>query len=179
MPDNSASGETPEAGDDPALPWFHPGVLIATGFGLGYLRPAPGTWGSLLGLPLLVGLLALPPAVAVAVWIALLPVGWWACRCGERHFGSHDPGGIVVDEYLAVPLVAAPLAVFFAANGETLTTTLPLLAVVFACFRLFDIWKPGPVGWCDRLDGATGVMADDLAAAVLASVPATALCLLA
>lgn len=162
-------GAAMEADPSPAaarLPWFHPGVLIATGFGLGYLKPAPGTWGSLLGLPLLVGLTLLPGWAAVAVWLALLAIGWWACGCGMRHFAAHDPGGIVVDEYLAVPLVAAPLAVTY--GGLEVT---PLAAgVFFATFRLFDIWKPGPVRWCDRLPGATGVMLDDLAAAVLAAI---------
>ena len=145
------------------LPWFDPGVLLATGFGLGYLRPAPGTWGSLLGIPLTWGLLQLPWWLAIAAWILSLPIGWWACRRGARHFAAHDPGGIVVDEYLAIPLAAAPLVVAQPA------APLPWLLTAFALFRLFDITKPGPVGHFDRRGDTTGVMLDDLAAAVLAA----------
>ena len=156
------------APDEQPLPWFHPGVLLATGCGLGYLRPAPGTWGSLPGLPLAAWLASQQPLVAACVWVGSLAIGRWACRCGARHFGSHDPGGIVVDEYLAVPLAAAPLWL-----GVPWWLALPF---AFGLFRLFDIVKAGPVGWADRLPGETGVMLDDLVAGLMAGAANLAAC---
>ena len=142
------------------LPWHHPGVLVATGLGLGYLRPAPGTWGSLLGLPLALGLSRLAWPWAMLAGAALLPLAFWACRCGAAHFGEKDAGGIVIDEIVAVPLAAAPLWL-----GAPALWTLP---VALGLFRLFDIAKPGPVGWLDRRGDTLGVLGDDLVAGLIA-----------
>ena len=160
--DPEALGTLPPDSNRPAacpLLWWHPGVLLATGLGVGYAPVAPGTFGTIWGLPLAWGLSRLPLPIAAIVWGISLGLGYWACRCGARHFQSHDPGGIVVDEYLAVPLAAAPL--WFGAPP------LATLLAAFVVFRVFDIWKPGPVGWCDRRGGPLGVLLDDLAAAGL------------
>ena len=166
-PSESVSSSIPPLLSDPGCDLMtRVGYWIAVGFGSGLLRPAPGTWGSVVGLLLAWGLVGLPVAAAVVVWIALLPLAWWACRCGERVLQKHDDGRIVIDEIIAVPIPAVPL--LWAIDRSD-----PLMAVVaslaaFGLFRLFDIWKPGPVGWCDRRPGALGVVLDDLAAGLLA-----------
>lgn len=129
-------------------------VVLAHGFGLGLLKPAPGTWGSLLGLPLAWGLDQLDTPTAAGLWIALFLLGVVACNAASRRFQGKDPGQCVIDEYVAIPLIG-----FVVPMG---TTTL-LLA--FGLFRLFDIWKPWPIKKFEKLPGGWGVMADDVVAA--------------
>lgn len=123
---------------------------IASLGGIGFLRPAPGTWGSLAVLPLAL----LPGWVALLAALIFTAAGYWALtRLPET--GS-DPGWVVVDE-------AAGQSLALAAAGGWLG-----VALAFALFRLFDIWKPGPVGWADRQPGPFGVMADDVIAGAMA-----------
>ena len=147
--------------------------LIATGFGSGRLPVAPGTWGSALGLLIALGLFAqpyLPPLWALLGGAAIATAaGMIAVPPYLAASPSKDPSEVVIDEIAGQLLAAAPLALL----------PWPTLgwigwALAFALFRLFDIFKPGPVAWADRQPGALGVMADDLIAGLLA-----ALCLLA
>ena len=142
------------ADDAPKLParggWFWVGV----GGGLGLIRPAPGTWGSLLGLPLGWGLSLLPWWLAAVCWAALTAVAWASCGPVCRALGSKDPGPFVADEY------AALAGVFVVVPFGWLSA-----ALAFTFFRLFDIWKPWPVRTFDRMGGTAGVMLDDVAAA--------------
>lgn len=137
----------------------HPAHTLSLGFGAGLIPVAPGTWGALLGL-----LLArwLQPVWGDAVFFAVLAgaflVGIWAAQVTGDALGQSDHSAIVWDEVVAMALVAA---MFPGQAGKQ--------AVMFLVFRLFDIWKPGPVGWADRtVKGGFGVMLDDLAAAALA-----------
>jgi phosphatidylglycerophosphatase A len=134
--------------------------LVAAGGGLGYLPRAPGTYGSLLG-PLLVGL-AQWGGIAGLRDLALLGVIWFLLGTGLssraiRVSGIHDPQFVVCDEFFAFAWVYLWIPV-----------TWPTAIAGFALFRLFDIWKPGPVGWAERLPGGWGVMADDAVAGLLA-----------
>ena len=136
--------------------------LVATGFGTGRLPAAPGTWGSLAALPvawLLVSAGGAPLLAAAAAVTSL--VGWWASAAYLRTSDSGgDPGEVVIDE-----IAGQWIALLFAPH------TLTAYALAFALFRLFDIWKPWPVGWADRnLPGGRGVMADDLLAGVYAAL---------
>ena len=125
--------------------------LIASGFGSGYSPRAPGTAGSLLALVIGAGLLAVSPwALPVAIVLAIA-AGLWAIGPAG---GTEDPGWVVIDEFAGQWIALVPLAA---------PTPLGLLAA-FALFRLFDITKPGPVGWADRQHGALGVMGDDVIA---------------
>lgn len=134
-----------------------PAILIATGFGSGYLPKAPGTWGSLLA-----ALLAWPlagaggaPALIVAAILATV-AGLWAVRIYVDRTGESDPGPVVVDEFAGqwIALAVCPLDPVWWLAG-------------FLVFRVIDIAKPFPAGWIDRnVKGPLGVMLDDLVAGV-------------
>lgn len=145
----------------PARALRDPLLLLATGLGTGLARRAPGTWGTLPGVALawaLHQLLTLPRALAVLVLLAVLGVP--LCQYAGRRLGASDHGGIVYDEVVGYA-VAALLLPFSWLN----------LLLVFLTFRLFDIWKPWPIGLADRrLHGGLGVMVDDLLAGLAAAL---------
>ena len=143
------------------MPLAHPAALIATGFGLGLLPVAPGSWASLAALP--VGWLIRAEfgigGLFVAAALAFI-VGWWASARVAKASGIGDPGAVVIDEVTAQLLVlaATPLDWRF-------------YAAAFALFRLFDIWKPFPINWLDRtVKGGLGIMLDDIMAAIYALI---------
>ena len=125
---------------------------VALGFGTGLSPIAPGTVGTLLGFPLF-WLLSLGPLwFQLGMLLALFALGVWVCECTAPALGGGDPGAIVWDEVVAFALVllVAPHSVLGFAGA-------------FLVFRLFDIWKPFPIGWLDaRVGGGLGVMLDDL-----------------
>lgn len=138
----------------------HPAHLVAFGFGSGLAPRAPGTVGTLLGLPLFWAVVAVAPdrPNQIILLIAAFLFGVWACARTGRALGVPDHGGIVWDEIVAFALV--------------LLFTPPAwawVAVAFALFRLFDILKPWPIRLADRrLKNGFGVMFDDLLAALYA-----------
>ena len=130
----------------------------AFGFGLGLMPFAPGTFGSLLGIPLW----WFTPSV---LWLQLLVgagivvAGIWICGESARRIGVHDHGGIVWDE------VAGMYLTLLAAPRE-----FPWILASFLAFRLFDIVKPWPIRDFDhRLQGGLGIMLDDVMAALYAA----------
>jgi phosphatidylglycerophosphatase A len=137
-------------------------MAVATLAGIGRLRPAPGTWGSVVALPAVL----LGPLGCVLLAALATLAGWAAVRQVLAEGGEQDPGWIVVDEAAGMLLALAALP---AGAGW------PWVLAAFALFRAFDILKPWPVCWADGLHGATGVMLDD----VLAGAMAGALLLLA
>lgn len=139
--------------------------LFATFFGVGLLPGAPGTYGSVACLPLLWFLGTLDYSIRIPIFlvVAVLSV-LWSERAG-RAFGEEDCQKIVIDEVVGVwiPLVWLP------------EPSIVLFVVGLIAFRLFDITKPGPVGWCDRnIKGGLGVMMDDVVAGFIA-LPVVAL----
>ena len=134
-------------------------LVLATGLGLGYAPVAPGTVGSLLGLPLAWGIQQLPPWGQPVVAVALFLVGVPICAAGARLLGSKDPGAVVFDEIAAFSVLF--LGVQFSAVSGLLG---------FLLFRAFDVSKPWPVERLERLPGGWGIMADDFAAALLAGI---------
>ncbi|HEY2841017.1 MAG TPA: phosphatidylglycerophosphatase A [Pirellulales bacterium] len=141
-----------------------PAVWLATGSWIGLAPVAPGTFGSLLGLPLAWGIACIPSVWGQAgVLIALFAVGAPVCTVAARRMGGlKDPGAIVFDEILgmAITLFMIPLdpprAVVFLAG--------------FLLFRLFDVTKPPPIGRLERLPNGLGIMADDCLAGVFANL---------
>lgn len=145
--------------------------LIATFMGIGFLRPAPGTWGSLAALPAAWALHVLGgfPALALAT-LAAFAAGWWAIAAETRGQDDADPSEIVIDEVVGQWIALWPVSAGAWAMGTDITRLWPGWVVAFLAFRLFDIWKPGPVGRADRRGDALGVILDDVIAGVLAAL---------
>lgn len=135
-------------------------LWLAHGFGLGLIPVAPGTWGSLWGLPLVWGIQSVLPVWGCAAAIVpLFLLGVSICSVGRKHFGKKDPKQVVFDEIAAFPVVflATPISAITAPLG-------------FLLFRLFDVIKPWPIRRLELLPGGWGVMADDAAAGIFAGI---------
>jgi phosphatidylglycerophosphatase A len=148
------------------LPFWHPASLLATWFGSGLLPRAPGTWGSLAALPFAYALTAAGgPWTLLAAAVAAFLAGVWASGVYATASGAHDPGSVVIDEVAGQWLTLVPLA-------TTPVALDPLLyGIAFVAFRAFDVLKPWPIRYFERnLPGAWGIMADDIAAGVLAGL---------
>lgn len=145
--------------------------LIATVFGVGHLRPAPGTWGSAVAVLAALGLHYLGgfPLLAIATVLVFF-LGWWATAEATRGAEDHDPSEIVIDEVAGQWI--ALLVVSFGAwhAGIDPLRMYPGWIAGFVLFRLFDITKPGIIGWADRRGDALGVMLDDVFAGVFAAI---------
>lgn len=158
-------------------------VWLAQGFGIGRLKPAPGTWGTLLGMAWFAALVVTGSATAFFGGILVsIPFCVWACGKAELALRRQDPPSVVMDEIIAVPLCFSawvlsvmhstgrmPEASYFFSGNHWLG-----VVGIFAAFRLFDIWKPWPVRQSQSLPGGWGVTVDDLLAALyvnLVSLP--------
>lgn len=150
--------------------------LIGTVFYTGYIRPAPGTWGSLVALPWgwLLHLLGGFPLLLLAL-VAGFFKGWWATSRMTEGQADHDPSEIVVDEVIGQWIAILPLSYSAWMMDLDILRLWPGWLAAFALFRLFDIWKPGPIGWADRRGDALGVMLDDVIAGVFAALGVIAL----
>lgn len=145
--------------------------LIATFFGAGLMRPGPGTWGSLAALPAawVIHVLGGFPALAVAS-IAVFLLGWWVTMVETADTDDPDPSEIVIDEVAGMWIALWPVSLGATMQGVGMLVLWPGWVVAFLAFRLFDIWKPGPIGWADRRHDPLGVMLDDVIAGVFAAV---------
>ena len=136
-------------------------MFVATGFGIGLLPGAPGTYGSLLGVATWwLAFAQAPLAVQLSSAALLIVAGTWLLhRLGAKRGIGDDPA-IVLDEIAGMWLTLA-----------LLPPDVLVMAAGFLLFRLFDIVKPWPVSWADnRVPGGFGVMLDDIVAAVLAAI---------
>jgi phosphatidylglycerophosphatase A len=147
--------QTPEPNRTPAPLWA---TLIATFFGMGRMKPGPGTWGSLATLLLWAAISrGLPGPAVVPGNIALaglaVAVGIPAATQVARASGLKDPQFVVIDETAGqlITLIGAPLAWKSFLAG-------------FILFRTFDIVKPWPVRQLEKLPAGTGIVVDDVAA---------------
>ena len=152
---------------DPRKVATTPAILAATVLGVGYLRPGPGTWGSLAGLPLAWLVMQIPsgwgmPAFVFQAIVSALvfAIGVPICTIACQQLGVKDPGMVVYDEWAVMPLVflLVPLS------------SLWVWLAGFGLFRLVDISKPPPIRRMEKLGNGLGVMIDDLMAAVYANV---------
>lgn len=141
---------------------------VATFFGIGNLRPGPGTYGSVAAVLLWMAaahLMQLGPHGLLAFTLLALvlstALGIPASTIVAREAGTEDPGFVVIDE------VAGQLLTLLALSPTWIHAALGL-----ALFRLFDIWKPWPIRRLEQLHGGTGIMLDDLGAGVLAVIVA-------
>jgi len=135
--------------------------IVATFFGAGFLKPGPGTWGSLGGIALWgvaasaapTHLLLCTTILVTATVLAGIPAG----TIVARESGRKDPGHVVIDEVAGqvIALVAVPIRWKY-------------VLASFILFRGFDILKPPPARQLERLPGGTGIMLDDVAAGLYA-----------
>lgn len=135
-------------------------VLLATGCYSGYVPVAPGTFGTLVAIPLCYLLSALGPFQAAACIAAFAGVAVWISGEAEKVFGQKDSRLIVIDEIagLMVTMFLVPWSLKSVVTG-------------FLLFRLMDIFKPFPIRRLEStLRGGWGVVADDLAAGLYANV---------
>lgn len=145
--------------------------LIGTFMGVGYIRPAPGTWGSLAALPYgwLLHVVGGLPLLLVGIVIGFLK-GWWATAQMTKGSDDHDPSEIVVDEVVGQWIALIPLSFAAGSMDISILNMWPGWIAAFALFRLFDITKPWIIGWADRRGDALGVMLDDVFAGVFAAI---------
>lgn len=131
--------------------WRH---VLAFGLGSGLSPYAPGTFGTLVAVPLYLLLAQLPPWAYAACVMAAFALGVWLCASVSRDLRVHDPGGIVWDEFVGYWITMFMLPVRW-----------EWILAGFLLFRLLDIWKPWPIRWIDRnVRGGLGVMLDDVLA---------------
>jgi phosphatidylglycerophosphatase A len=84
---------------------------------------------------------------------------------------DHDPSEVVVDEVVGQWIALWPLSFgLWHAGADSWVFPYPGWLTAFVLFRLFDVLKPGPVGWADRRGDALGVMLDDVIAGLIAAV---------
>jgi len=135
-------------------------VFLATGFYIGKIPLAPGTFGSLIGLPLCFLLAEIQLSAAIIAVLLIIALAIWISNVAERTLERKDPGCIVIDEIagMVVTLIGLPF---------NLTTA----TIGFILFRILDILKPFPIRILDkRLPGGLGIVADDVVAGIFANV---------
>jgi phosphatidylglycerophosphatase A len=176
--------ETPEVVPSSRKP--HISYFFATACGLGYLKPGPGTWGSLAGVAISIGIARLgyrpqpwplndmmppslgfwrdvrhPTPIVYLLVLLVAAVGVYFASKVERHYGKSDPQFVVIDEV----------------SGQLIALSFPFTLLNwkswllgFILFRVFDIWKPFPARQAESLHGGWGIMADDWIAGIYAGL---------
>lgn len=139
-------------------------LMVASGFGLGWVPWAPGTFGSLIGLPLAWWLIGQSPGRRAAIIASLLVVAVPICHWASLWLGGGDARQIVIDEYLAFPI---------ALTGIALAGRPWMMGGAFLLYRIFDITKPPPIGLIESIGGGLGIVLDDVAAAICTLVVLT------
>ena len=145
--------------------------VLAIWFGAGLLRPAPGTWGSLVAviLALLIDRYLGFPVLLVAT-VAVTALGFWAVSVELRDTPSLDPSEFVIDEVAGQWIALLFSSAAFWGRGHEGFLPYPAPIAAFLFFRLFDIWKPWIIGRADRRHDPAGVMLDDLWAGLFAGI---------
>jgi phosphatidylglycerophosphatase A len=135
-------------------------MFLATGFYTGNIPFAPGTFGSLIGLPLCFALAGMSAGPAMLWTLLFIFFAVWIADAAEKILEQNDPGCIVIDEIagMMVALVGLPFN--------------PITVVIwFIIFRILDILKPFPIRDLDkRIPGGLGVVADDVAAGIFTNL---------
>ncbi|MEJ2040030.1 MAG: phosphatidylglycerophosphatase A [Desulfosarcinaceae bacterium] len=138
----------------------HAVMFLATGGYTGRIPFAPGSFGSLVGIPLVYVLAQLPLAMAAITTVLLIAGAIWVAHEGEKALKVHDPGCIVIDEIvgMCVALLGLPF-------------TIPYCVAGYVLFRIFDIVKPPPARQADqKLNGGLGIVMDDVIAGLMTNI---------
>lgn len=141
--------------------WHH----VATLGPIGFLRPAPGTWGSLAGVLSGVVLMQLSPYLLEFAILITIFIGIKAANIYCRDTGKKDAPEVIIDEVAGqwLPLLVIP-------KDQSWPAYCAWVLLAFVLFRFFDITKIGPIGMAEKIAGGAGVMADDLVAGVFAGI---------
>lgn len=135
-------------------------LFLATGFYIGYIPLAPGTFGTLLGLALGFVLTGLKLPLAIGCTAIFIAMAVWIANDAEKLLKQKDPGCIVIDEIagMAVTLIGLPFNLTAALIG-------------FIIFRILDISKPFPIRTLDKhVSGGVGIVIDDVVAGIFANL---------
>ncbi len=138
-----------------------PHILLATWFGSGLLKPAPGTWGSAASIPVGIVIYAIGgPLLLTIATLAIFIIGLYCVNKFQKETGTQDLSQIVIDETAGQWLVLI-------VSGPNLSMVL----LAFLLFRFFDITKVFPAKWVEnRYKNAWGVMGDDIIAGLYAAI---------
>ena len=137
----------------------NPRLMCALGFGAGLVPRAPGTFGTLVAIPIIILLANVSYWLLALTSLVFLAAGIQICKEASSYFKSHDHSSIVWDEIVGYMFTMS----FAPISMQTIT-------VGFILFRFFDILKPWPISWLDKnIHGAWGIMADDLVAGLFAA----------
>ncbi len=135
-------------------------LFLASGLSLGLIPIVPGTFGSLLGIPLQWSLRQFPTAIESGLTAVFVLISVLISGRAESLLGYRDPPQVVIDEVAGVTLALSGLSF-----------TLSSVISAFLLFRLFDIWKPFPIKYIERrLPGGWGIVMDDVAAGIVSNI---------
>ena len=154
--------------------------FISTFFYVGFLRPAPGTWGSIVGIILAYILLITTDFFSFClILLFTILIGFWSTKNYiEKSSEEPDPSEVVIDEVIGQWIAVLPIG-FILKIAENNSEGLWFVWLwAFVSFRFFDIIKLGLVGWADNLGGALGVLLDDILAGIAAGFTVIILILL-
>lgn len=152
--------------------------MVATVGGVGYLRPAPGTWGSAAAVVLAIIVGSVGVSAFVLCFALAMAAAWWSVRAVAAE-GLHDPSFVVIDELVGQWVALAPVVIGAAHAGVAMTALWPGILAAFVLFRLFDISKPWLVGRADARGTPWSVIEDDLWAGAFAALGVAGLAALA
>lgn len=145
--------------------------LLVTICGVGHIKPASGTWGSLAALPLFYVIFSISGLFGIILsLIAILLLGWFGIERYSQETESHDASEIVIDEVFGQFIALLPVAIGAVQTGVPITALYPGWIAAFILFRVFDVLKPGPIGTIDKKGTALSVMLDDALAGVFAAL---------
>ena len=154
--------------------------LISTFFYTGFLRPAPGTWGSVAGIIVAFILLnTIDLFTFCLILLFMILVGFWTTKYYIEHNSEKsDPSEVVIDEVIGQWIAVLPIGFTLKVTEFSGKELWLVWLWAFVSFRFFDIIKLGLVGWADNLGGALGVLLDDILAGLAAGLTVTVLILL-
>lgn len=135
-------------------------LFFSTGFYIGNIPFAPGTLGSLLGIPIWFVLSKFAPLVSIVFLALFIPFAIWAAHVSAKHLNRKDPGCIVIDEMVGMVITLAGLPFHW-------------ITCVFGffLFRVLDILKPFPIRWLDQnISGGSGIVLDDVLAGIIGNI---------
>ena len=145
--------------------------LISTFFGVGLLKPAPGTWGSLAALPLFWMTYEIAGLIGVLLMsAATFYFGLKATENYSTQTQSHDASEVVIDEVVGQFIALLPVALGATMMGVAIERLWPGWVAAFVLFRFFDIFKPGIIKRFDKGTTALTVMLDDVFAGIFAAI---------